>query len=285
MFCAKCGSEIPSDSRFCSRCGAPVQGIASPTTRPIYCPTCGTQQVELGGSCRQCQQTLSDILTRTPRTAPCATCGLTSPADARYCIGCGVRWPQSGGGTSAARPVGIGLPTPSSAVPVGQLGSSVGPLGFQVSSAAVATCAYCGRPWGNGRACQFCRQVSGLPAGVTLASPLRRLAGYLLDGLLFWLLLIVIYIAWTLFTYAEGQTPGKKLLGMRVVSLQTNLRATWWRMFLRQVIAQPVIATLSYLTFGIPLFWLIWDKDNQELWDKLVGTVVVHDPEGKVTVG
>jgi hypothetical protein len=27
--------------------------------------------------------------------------------------------------------------------------------------------------------------------------------------------------------------------------------------------------------------WLIWDRDNQELWDKVVGTVVVDDPRGE----
>ena len=25
--------------------------------------------------------------------------------------------------------------------------------------------------------------------------------------------------------------------------------------------------------------WLLWDKDKQQLWDKLAGTVVVDDPD------
>jgi len=26
-------------------------------------------------------------------------------------------------------------------------------------------------------------------------------------------------------------------------------------------------------------FWLTWDDKNQKLWDKMVGTVVVDDPQ------
>jgi hypothetical protein len=25
-------------------------------------------------------------------------------------------------------------------------------------------------------------------------------------------------------------------------------------------------------------FWLLWDANNQQLWDKMVGTIVVKDP-------
>ena len=43
---------------------------------------------------------------------------------------------------------------------------------------------------------------------------------------------------------------------------------------------------LVSLTFGLLFIggviadcWLLWDKDKQELWDKIAGTVVVNDPE------
>jgi hypothetical protein len=32
-----------------------------------------------------------------------------------------------------------------------------------------------------------------------------------------------------------------------------------------------VVGMLAY-------FWLVWDVDNQELWDKVMGTIVVDDP-------
>ena len=43
---------------------------------------------------------------------------------------------------------------------------------------------------------------------------------------------------------------------------------------------QTLIGILSFFTLGIILFWLVWDKSKQELWDKVVGTIVVDDPSG-----
>ena len=34
---------------------------------------------------------------------------------------------------------------------------------------------------------------------------------------------------------------------------------------------------LAVVTLGIG--WLVWDSRNQELWDKVVGTVIVNDPQ------
>ena len=51
-------------------------------------------------------------------------------------------------------------------------------------------------------------------------------------------------------------------------------------MLLRELIAKPIIGLLAWVTLGIVYFWLIWDKDTQELWDKVVGTVVVNDRTG-----
>jgi len=38
-----------------------------------------------------------------------------------------------------------------------------------------------------------------------------------------------------------------------------------------------VVAGLTVIGVFV-YFWLLWDRDNQELWDKIVGTVVVDDP-------
>jgi hypothetical protein len=32
------------------------------------------------------------------------------------------------------------------------------------------------------------------------------------------------------------------------------------------------------LTFGIAFFWLLWDRNRQQLYEKMVGTIVVNDP-------
>jgi uncharacterized RDD family membrane protein YckC len=86
------------------------------------------------------------------------------------------------------------------------------------------------------------------------------------------------WFVWALFAFRNGQTPAKQVLKMRCVRLQTSTRASWGTMFLREVIAKPVIGVLSWLTLGIVNFWLVWDANTQELWDKMVGTVVVNDP-------
>jgi hypothetical protein len=49
-------------------------------------------------------------------------------------------------------------------------------------------------------------------------------------------------------------------------------------MFLRFLTKTP----LRYATLGIADLWLLWDKNNQALWDKVVNTVVVDDKEGRL---
>jgi uncharacterized RDD family membrane protein YckC len=144
-------------------------------------------------------------------------------------------------------------------------------------------CPNCRRTWGAGRSCQFCRQVEGLPIGVTLASPAKRFGGWIVDVLLVMVTLFVGYFVWSLISFTSGRTPGKQLLGMRYVHLDTGRAAGWGRTFLREVIAKAIVGVLCSLTFGIAYFWLIWDRDNQELWDKVVGTVVVNDPHRQLT--
>ena len=52
------------------------------------------------------------------------------------------------------------------------------------------------------------------------------------------------------------------------------------RDFLLKFILFGIIVSI---TFGIGLityFWLLWDAKRQELWDKMVGTIVVDDRQG-----
>jgi uncharacterized RDD family membrane protein YckC len=135
-----------------------------------------------------------------------------------------------------------------------------------------------------GMACQFCGQVGGLPHGVHLSSAGRRFGGYLLEGLLFIFTLAIGWLVWALIVFKNGQTPAKQVLGMRCVNLRTCQSATWGRMFLREVIAKPIIGLLSWLTLGIVNFWLVWDVNTQELWDKMAGTIVVNDPHKAMQV-
>lgn len=132
-----------------------------------------------------------------------------------------------------------------------------------------------------GRFCVSCDHLKGAPARIKSASFLRRLSAYILDVTLVPLTLFVGYLIWWLIVLANGQTPGKQLVGIRVMK-ETGEPSGWGLTFVRQFVVQGlVIGILSALTSGIvfavnyllPLF----DKNKQALHDKMVATVVVRD--------
>jgi uncharacterized RDD family membrane protein YckC len=96
-------------------------------------------------------------------------------------------------------------------------------------------------------------------------------------------LVFIGWLIWSLIVWGRGQTPGKQVLGMATVSLRRGRRASWGAMFVREVIAKGIIGMLGWLTLGIIFFWLVWDKNNQELWDKIVKTIVVNDPQKQLS--
>lgn len=164
-----------------------------------------------------------------------------------------------------------------------QLVVALDPNDAIVQREADGSCSACARPFGAGRTCMSCRRVAGLPPEVPLAGPGLRLGGYLLDGVLALVTLGIGWLIWSLVVWGRGQTPGKQLLGMRCIFTQNLHRASWGRMALRQVVGSLVMTFIVVVTFGIGAvlyFWLLWDKDNQELWDKLASTLVVRDRDG-----
>lgn len=87
-----------------------------------------------------------------------------------------------------------------------------------------------------------------------------------------------IVLAITVFFWVKfAGTPGKRLLGLRVVDAQTGAHLT------------PMQSTLRYLGYfvsAMPMcfgfFWVLWDEKNQAWHDKIAGTLVVQDkPERK----
>lgn len=141
-------------------------------------------------------------------------------------------------------------------------------------------CPTCGAQWMLGaNSCHVCRQVDGLPTGIQLSSPARRLGGYLLDGLLAIVTLWIGWLIWLAIVMKDGQTPAKQLLGMRTVRMDTHWTASWGTTAVREVVRIVVGYVLGYTLIGLVLFfWLLWDKDNRQLWDLAAGTVIVNDP-------
>ena len=119
-----------------------------------------------------------------------------------------------------------------------------------------------------------------------LASRKRRLGAALLEIPLTVVTLGIGYLIWSLIVFARGQTPGKQLLKMRVVRLEERRTAHWGWTALRELVLKGVIGTFLNLIFlGLSLLWilangisLLASNRKQALWDIMLKTVVVHDP-------
>ncbi|QIY53177.1 RDD family protein [Streptomyces sp. RPA4-5] len=72
------------------------------------------------------------------------------------------------------------------------------------------------------------------------------------------------------------------MLHLRVIYIPEARAARWWRMFFREFIAKGIIGLLAAVTLLIPYFWLLWDRNRQELWDKMATTLVVTDPTDRL---
>jgi hypothetical protein len=127
--------------------------------------------------------------------------------------------------------------------------------------------------------CRNCGEFLRAPAtGRAAAGLWRRFSAVLLDFLFFYLLLIVGWFIWFAFTAKQGQTPGKKLLGLRVIQHDGSV-ATAGTMWLREVVIKgilwySIVAGLSVVAF----IWAFFDKDRQTVHDKMVNTYVIHYP-------
>lgn len=119
-----------------------------------------------------------------------------------------------------------------------------------------------------------------------LASKGRRFGAYLLEIPLVLVTLGIGYLIWMLVVWARGQTPAKQLLGMRVVRLEERRAAHWGWMALRNFVLAMLIGIPLELIFpGLSILWLLANaiallvsSRNQALWDIMVKTVVVYDP-------
>jgi uncharacterized RDD family membrane protein YckC len=152
------------------------------------------------------------------------------------------------------------------------------PAAFPVTRA----CPFCRRDWGVGPTCERCGQVDGLPAGLRLSSVGKRFGEYLLELVLALALLAIGWFVWSLIVWKRGQTPAKQVLKMRIVHLSPPREAAGWsRTALREFVGKGLLGLVATVTLGLGYvlyFWLLWDRNRQELWDKLADTIVVDDP-------
>jgi uncharacterized RDD family membrane protein YckC len=86
--------------------------------------------------------------------------------------------------------------------------------------------------------------------------------------------LLVGYLYFILFFRLGGRTPGKRLLGLKVVDLRGSPSLTWYQAFER---THGYAASL--LVGGIGFLQVLWDKGGLTMHDKLAGTTVVRLPK------
>ena len=151
-----------------------------------------------------------------------------------------------------------------------------------VKRVTVLKCQACGGGYGETIACRSCRQVAGLPSGTHLPSWKRLVLSGLLDLLLILVTLMLGWVIWSAFTWANGQTPGMQLLGLRVIATRRALPASWLRMLAREAIVGAFLVSVL-LSLGVSLIVCIvmfFDKDQRQAWDFAAGTYVIDDSGG-----
>jgi uncharacterized RDD family membrane protein YckC len=122
-----------------------------------------------------------------------------------------------------------------------------------------------------------------LPPGVAVSTAGKRLGGYVLEVVLVIVTLVIGWLIWSLIVWGRSVSPAKQLLKMKVVKKDSGLRASYGTMALRElvgkwIVVNLVIGSLCGLVTIVLDFMLLWDKDRQQLWDKIAGTIVVDDP-------
>ncbi len=109
--------------------------------------------------------------------------------------------------------------------------------------------------------------IVAIPAGIIQAIFTSEQLGVNPIGVL---LIVIISIGYYLYFWTNsGQTPGKKLLGLRVVSKDESPITTG------QALLRLIGYSISGLFLSLGFLWAIWDGEKQGWHDKIAGTYVV----------
>lgn len=86
--------------------------------------------------------------------------------------------------------------------------------------------------------------------------------------------ILVLSVLWSMyfvgFTASCGQTPGKRIMGLRVVN-EDGTPVDWSVASNRFFIGYSI----SLLPLGLGFYWALVDKNNQAWHDKIAGTLVI----------
>ncbi len=139
-------------------------------------------------------------------------------------------------------------------------------------------CPVCDEYPGVGAFCSSCGVLGSHPTSGDYAAPYaRRLAGEILDLLIF--LLLPIWLYWMWFTSRDGQSPGKSLLDLYVIA-ESGQPITPQRMWVRELVIKRLLLGLVGYLFSLlgPIInagWILMNPDRQCVHDRMVGTLVI----------
>ena len=90
------------------------------------------------------------------------------------------------------------------------------------------------------------------------------------------------YFVWWLISLKDGQTPGKKIVGIRVVNARNGETLGWGMMFVREFLVKNLLFSIfGGMSLGIAqilnFLWPLWDANSQALHDKIVNTQVIYN--------
>ena len=113
-----------------------------------------------------------------------------------------------------------------------------------------------------------------------LASKGKRFGGLLLDAVLMVVTLFIGWLIWWIILWKQGQSPAKSILKMRVYKLSEGRAANVSEMAIREAVGKILLGFIPFygLVSGIIV---LTDPQSQGLWDKIAGTVVIDDPDGR----
>jgi uncharacterized RDD family membrane protein YckC len=127
--------------------------------------------------------------------------------------------------------------------------------------------------------------VSTAESDITYSGFWIRVLAALLDSI--WLLLLTFTLGWMvygavyfvlpfaltiMFWHFKSATPGKMILGIKIVDANTMGKASPGKLLIRYLGYY-----ISMLPLCLGIFWVGWDKRKQGWHDKIAGTLVIKE--------
>jgi uncharacterized RDD family membrane protein YckC len=103
----------------------------------------------------------------------------------------------------------------------------------------------------------------------------QRLGASLLDGLLFVVTLGIGWLIWDIVLFSQSTSPAKKMLGLRIVDINSGAPATMQQMLLREVLGKFILGSITGITGLVSIVLILVTPSRQGVWDYIARTTVV----------